>query len=815
MVGTSSGNRAGGGSIPVGRGPPAEAQDGHRRARDRHRRTGGLQPAASVRAPTGRSAGVRPAREPSPAAGSRFRPPPPVGLLAVLAGIAVAVPWAELTGWTTLGHVDFYPYVVATALLLAWVSVVRARLRRPWPWRLLVAGFTAWFVGDCSWALEALLLGRERSPAWADAFYLVGYASLLAGVLALVRTRSGARDPAAVLDATIVTVGAAVPTWVFVIAPLGDTHLGPLGTVVTALIPMLNLFLLAVLARLLATRGARTGAYRRLVWALLVVMGADAVFYAGIFLRGADFASVWVDAAWMAGYVLVSAAARHPSMAALTEPPPRQERPPGRRRLVALALASCLPGATLAADGWHDGQVAWEPAAVGCVVLSLLALARMSGLLEQVRVQAVQLSALARVDGLTGVPNRRTWDHELSRACAASRDTGEPLALGIVDLDHFKRFNDERGHQAGDRLLREAASAWADRLEAHGGLLCRYGGEEFAVLLPGRGSDEACAVLDELRWLTPSGQTFSAGVAVWDPRTDPGEAVRAADAALYEAKRAGRDRVVAAGSPVEAGGLPVWAEDVRVLLRPVVSCDDGSLVGHEAAPRFHHHVDGTQLVARAREEGYGDDLEAEILRRALDLPRRPPGSSLFVQVSAAAAASRRFWELAPDDLSGVVVGLAADGRPQAPAEHTAGPIQSDPVQSDPVQSGPEPDGPGPDHPDPGDPDLTVSETAALARQRGAALAVHGLGASGGDLDHVLVVRPDVVTLDSGLAGGCADDPARLRLLEALVALATATGARVCAEGVASADDLAALRRCGVHLVQGEVSPGPCPGTDSP
>jgi len=97
---------------------------------------------------------------------------------------------------------------------------------------------------------------------------------------------------------------------------------------------------------------------------------------------------------------------------------------------------------------------------------------------------AGRLAALARSDALTGAPNRRTWDHELSRACQASREDETPLSVAVLDLDRFKSYNDQYGHQAGDRLLREAVAAWSEALGGEG-ILARYGGEEFAVLLPG------------------------------------------------------------------------------------------------------------------------------------------------------------------------------------------------------------------------------------------------------------------------------------------------------------------------------------------
>ncbi len=622
-------------------------------------------------------------------------------------------------------------------------------------------------AGDVLYAAENDVLGLDLFPAWSDAFYLLGYVFLAAGALHLARTRQAGRDRTAVLDAAIVAVGVAVPAWVFLVEPAAaSSELSLAAKLVSSAYPLLDIFLLAVLTRLLTTPGSRTGAFRRVAGALVATLLADAGWNAGVVVVGPDYGSWWTDGLWLAGYVLVAAAACHPSMRSVTEPPPRRPRTPTRSRLAALALASTLPAATLAADGWSDQVVAWQAAAVGSVVLTLLVLSRMAGLLEQVQVQAVQLSALAREDGLTGVPNRRTWDHELSRACAQARDTGEPLAVALLDLDRFKRYNDEHGHQAGDRLLQEAAASWTSELAPHGGLLARYGGEEFAVLLPGLGAHAAAAVLDSLRWATPGHQTFSAGVAVWDPATEPGAAVGAADSALYEAKREGRDRVVVAGDEA-AGGLPTWAEAARVVLQPILHATDGRLAGHEASARFPHDQDVRRVFDRAAEEGYGDLLEARLLRRALELPGRPDGSALFVRASQAALSSARFWAEVPEDLSGVVVELD-QVRPGAAAR----------------------DG------------LSWSEQLELVRRRGAQVAVDHLGAGTGDLGRVLAMRPQVVKLDRALVVGCADDPVRRQLVDLVVRLAESTGARVCAEGVGSAADLGALRAAGVHLVQG-------------
>jgi diguanylate cyclase (GGDEF)-like protein len=115
----------------------------------------------------------------------------------------------------------------------------------------------------------------------------------------------------------------------------------------------------------------------------------------------------------------------------------------------------------------------------------------------------------------------------------------------MLDLDHFKRYNDQQGHQAGDRLLKRVAGAWTAELRATD-ILVRYGGEEFALALPGCSVEDAMATAERLRAVIPSAQTCSAGIACWDGEEMSSELLDRADRALYEAKRSGRDRTVLA-----------------------------------------------------------------------------------------------------------------------------------------------------------------------------------------------------------------------------------------------------------------------------
>ncbi len=150
----------------------------------------------------------------------------------------------------------------------------------------------------------------------------------------------------------------------------------------------------------------------------------------------------------------------------------------------------------------------------------------------------------ARIDAVTGLPNRAALERELARSVAVSTRAGTPLAVAVIDLDHFKDVNDSSGHHAGDALLRRFADEWRNGVRPTD-LLFRYGGDEFVLLLPGCALDEAAALVERLRAAAPG----PCSIGVVDRRTgDTADSLVArADSALYAAKQAGRDQVATAG----------------------------------------------------------------------------------------------------------------------------------------------------------------------------------------------------------------------------------------------------------------------------
>ncbi len=157
-----------------------------------------------------------------------------------------------------------------------------------------------------------------------------------------------------------------------------------------------------------------------------------------------------------------------------------------------------------------------------------------------------KLEQLSRLDSLTGLLNRRVFSEELERGIASSRRHQRPLSVALLDLDLFKRYNDTHGHQAGDRLLIDAAAAWTSSLREVD-LIARYGGEEFVLILPDCSLEDAVVTADRLREATPHGATCSAGVAVLEDSDTADRFVERADRGLYEAKASGRNRTCAGG----------------------------------------------------------------------------------------------------------------------------------------------------------------------------------------------------------------------------------------------------------------------------
>lgn len=177
---------------------------------------------------------------------------------------------------------------------------------------------------------------------------------------------------------------------------------------------------------------------------------------------------------------------------------------------------------------------------------------------RKLREQAVELQSQSLVDGLTGIANRRRFDLYLEHEFRAAKRNTAPISLIMIDVDYFKDYNDNYGHQRGDECLAQIAATLERVLNRSTDLVARYGGEEFTVILPNTNEDGALQVAEALRAEVEAEMiehahsgvgkcvTVSLGISTLTPEqaTTTGNLIHAADRALYQAKRSGRNCVV-------------------------------------------------------------------------------------------------------------------------------------------------------------------------------------------------------------------------------------------------------------------------------
>ena len=192
----------------------------------------------------------------------------------------------------------------------------------------------------------------------------------------------------------------------------------------------------------------------------------------------------------------------------------------------------------------------WMTAAFTAVILEMLddQLIKTERTLENFK-------ALSTTDALTGITNRRGFDEKLSSEINASKRTGSPVSVAMIDIDNFKKFNDTHGHPKGDKALQRVAKVLSANLYRSTDLVARYGGEEFAIIMPHTSLEDAAMVAMRLRetieevgikppYTSQNPITVSVGVASMAGRSlTPEEIVQLADAALYKSKETGRNRV--------------------------------------------------------------------------------------------------------------------------------------------------------------------------------------------------------------------------------------------------------------------------------
>jgi diguanylate cyclase (GGDEF)-like protein len=719
---------------------------------------------------------------------------------AVLPGVLVLAYAGSLlvrpagTTWGLLADTVLRNAVYLPAALACWAASRRVPRERL-PWRALAgclvlsaaanAGRTAIARSalEASWALPVV-----------NALALCAYLTLWITLLGLVRARVPHFHPSMWLDGLISALGTTAVGLAFVLGPYLSTAAGavPLPLVELAL-PATDVLLLALLAGIGSILGLRLD---RTVYLLTTALGCVLVGDLLLFARmpsGAQVGDGVLDLTWLAGIVLVAAAARQ----AVPRPAPREDPDDTRVRLgwrlLVLPLAATVGGLLVLAIGWEtELPVAAAWLATGTVVA---ALTRTTLTFHEVR-SFDEVRQEARTDELTGLPNRRALLETADRVVAAA-SAQRPAALLLLDLDGFKDVNDSLGHTAGDQLLRRIGARLGPAL-APGELLARLGGDEFAVLLPDAALDEACARAERLRALVLEPFTIedirlhvgvSIGVATAPvPASTVQDLLRCADIAMYAAKRAGEGVHVYVPDPRDGSGDRLRAmEDLRtalqedqlvIHLQPQVAFDDGRLVGAEALVRWNHPVRGllspAEILPAAEQAGLLRPLTDVVLELALGAAAHWwPGRAVPVSVNLSAA---NVTDLA---LPGKV--RAALARHGLPAQALTLELVEDTLMADPDR------GRG-----------VLAELRAL----GVRTSIDDYGTGYSSLAYLRHLPADELKLDRSLTADVADDPRAAAIVEHTAALSHALGLRLVAEGVEDDRSARVLRALGCDVAQG-------------
>ena len=399
----------------------------------------------------------------------------------------------------------------------------------------------------------------------------------------------------------------------------------------------------------------------------------------------------------------------------------------------------------------------------------------------ELRISEQRAFAAARQDALTGIPNRRSWDEELPRALARSRRDGSPVTVAMLDLDNFKTYNDDWGHGRGDELLREVSARWTEPLREVD-MLARYGGDEFAVLLPGSTVDEARHVIERLRDASSGLIVFSAGLAGWDGVESAESLMARADAALYNSKRSGTGRVAAIATAKErVQGWPylipriLATRQLAPVYQPIRRLDTFELEGYEALARptgFSVRSSVEDLFDAAKRLGFARDLDWLCRRVAVHGATSLPRSALlFINVSVHAL-------LDPlHDVDQMVLLMRWAGR-------STDSVIFEISERDTIS------------------DLERLRRVLTAyRAEGFRFALDDVGEGHSTLEVLTTANPEYIKVARSLA--CrVESPGPRSAVQALVTFAESSGARLVAEGLETDEQIGRVLELGIVLGQG-------------
>ena len=695
------------------------------------------------------------------------------------------------------------PGMIAPAAVIA--GIARYRPTEPKPWLTLALGLLLTVAGDWTWVVLASL-GYEPFPSIADALYLGGLVLTAVAILWILRHRIPGGDRAGLIDATIVAVGAGLLSWTFLMEPLVSDPTASMGEIAVALAyPVLDILLLGVLVRLFLAPGRRVPALELIGLALVALVMTDFP-YAVVSLEGGYVTGHILDAGWMAASFFWAAAALHPSMRNVADPVEVGEAQLTPFRLGMLAAASLVAPAVLVIQSARGEAIDVAVIATGCVVLFLLVIARLGGLVSDLRANLHARRTLedalahrAMHDSLTGLPNRALFYDRLNHALSRR---SERVAVLFMDLDDFKTVNDTYGHQSGDELLLDVGDA-IRRSVRGADTVARLGGDEFAVLLDRDATVETARELAaRLQHAIGAPRVISGhersigtsiGISVGTSGATTAETLmREADVAMYVAKSKGkaghsvfdpRTHDVVVRTMGLQGDLDraIRERQFEVHYQPILSLATGELAGVEALVRWRHPTRGLLMprdfIHLAELTGAIGDLDRWVIEEAARQSAAwgaggPTGAGRFLAVNLSPLAL-----VQPGFVTHV--SRVLDATRLSPDQLVLEVTET--VQPDP---------------------RGVATTLTGLKALGLRLAIDDFGTGFASLSRLLESPFDVIKLDESLVHAMQTDPRASAIVSGIADLARRLGAQTIAEGLESAAQVTELRQLGCDLGQG-------------
>jgi diguanylate cyclase (GGDEF)-like protein len=478
-------------------------------------------------------------------------------LAAVLAMLVVYGLW-QVFRWgghrhqALIGDLAFFP-VNGGAALWAWRVSRRQDLGRATcrAWRLLSVALWLYLLGDALQLLYEVVLHQKPDPSWADAAYLAFYPVAFAGLLAFPSARRTLAERfRLLLDAGTVFVGGATVIWYITLGPALSSARGfDLPDLVLFAYPVGDLLLLFGVLSLLWRGAPRSSVASLRIFAtgMLVFIVAD-VTYDYVSTNSGYIGGDPVDTLWMLALAILFVAAACQLRAGpadeLAAPPRLLASGPSVLPYLAVAgsyILLTIVGLKSVTFNSVGGVL------LGAVVLTVLVSVRQFAALRDNSRLTARYAELASIDGMTGLYNRRHLMEVAEAAFAHAQRLSQPLAVLLIDVDHFKLINDLHGHAAGDHVLADVARSCREQVRPDD-IVGRYGGDEFVIVIPQATSLRAAQIAARLtrpstrltsRDGTPVTFTISIGVAESSGSGDLPSLLARADLAMYEAKKAG------------------------------------------------------------------------------------------------------------------------------------------------------------------------------------------------------------------------------------------------------------------------------------